>query len=69
MIVKRHATKQCLARKTIDLLMVYHNIEVIDANYNPTKLKFAALLCTLERESYIIVKKWVVGIQEPIKPS
>uniref|UniRef100_A0A803MGX3 Uncharacterized protein n=1 Tax=Chenopodium quinoa TaxID=63459 RepID=A0A803MGX3_CHEQI len=39
-----------------------------DANYKVTTARFDAILCTLERESYLGVKERVLGIKEQLEP-
>uniref|UniRef100_A0A803MUX5 Uncharacterized protein n=1 Tax=Chenopodium quinoa TaxID=63459 RepID=A0A803MUX5_CHEQI len=61
--------KQSLARKAVDYLTDVFNLVIVDANYKVTTARFDAVLCTLERESYISVKERVLGIKEQLEPS
>uniref|UniRef100_A0A803MJ22 Uncharacterized protein n=1 Tax=Chenopodium quinoa TaxID=63459 RepID=A0A803MJ22_CHEQI len=61
--------KQSLARKAVDYLSDVFNLVIVDANYKVTTARFDAILCTLERESYLSVKERVLGIKEDLEPS
>ncbi|KAK9714421.1 hypothetical protein RND81_06G092900 [Saponaria officinalis] len=61
--------KQNLAQKVLAYLIPIYNLEIIDANYEPSKNKLATLLCDLERETYLTLKERVLGIQENKEPS
>uniref|UniRef100_A0A803MYP8 Uncharacterized protein n=1 Tax=Chenopodium quinoa TaxID=63459 RepID=A0A803MYP8_CHEQI len=63
------ATKKDLARKAVDYLIDVCNLEIVDANYRATTCRFDVVLCVLERESYLSVKKRVLGVTEPLEPS
>uniref|UniRef100_A0A803M5I0 Uncharacterized protein n=1 Tax=Chenopodium quinoa TaxID=63459 RepID=A0A803M5I0_CHEQI len=63
------SAKQNLARKVVDYHSDVFNLVIIDANYKVTTARFDAILCTLERESYIGVKERVLGIKEQLEPS
>lgn len=63
------AAKQSLARKAVDYLSDVFNLVIVDANYKVTTARFDAVLCTLERESYVGVKERVLGIKEELEPS
>uniref|UniRef100_A0A803MQU2 Uncharacterized protein n=1 Tax=Chenopodium quinoa TaxID=63459 RepID=A0A803MQU2_CHEQI len=63
------AAKQVLARKAVDYLIDVCNLEIVDANYRATTCRFDALLCVLERESYLSVKERVLGVKEQLEPS
>uniref|UniRef100_A0A803NF03 Uncharacterized protein n=1 Tax=Chenopodium quinoa TaxID=63459 RepID=A0A803NF03_CHEQI len=63
------AAKQDLARKVVDYLIDVCNLEIVDANYRATTCRFDALLCVLERESYLSVKERVLGVKEKLEPS
>ncbi|KAK9740052.1 hypothetical protein RND81_03G007600 [Saponaria officinalis] len=61
--------KQNLAQKVLAYLIPIYNLEIIDANYEPSKTKLATLLCDLERETYLTLKERVLGIQDNKEPS
>ncbi|KAK9676661.1 hypothetical protein RND81_11G091900 [Saponaria officinalis] len=61
--------KQNLAQKVLAYLIPIYNLEIIDANYEPSKNKLATLLCDLERETYLTLKERVLGVQENKEPS
>uniref|UniRef100_A0A803NAV3 Replication factor A C-terminal domain-containing protein n=1 Tax=Chenopodium quinoa TaxID=63459 RepID=A0A803NAV3_CHEQI len=63
------AAKQDLARKVVDYLIDVCNLEIVDANYRATTCRFDALICVLERESYLSVKERVLGVKEKLEPS
>ncbi|KAK9666366.1 hypothetical protein RND81_14G180000 [Saponaria officinalis] len=57
-------SKQNLSKKVITYLMAAYNFEVVDANYDPADSRADAIRYDLERESYLIVKERVLGIEE-----
>uniref|UniRef100_A0A803MWR4 Uncharacterized protein n=1 Tax=Chenopodium quinoa TaxID=63459 RepID=A0A803MWR4_CHEQI len=63
------AAKQDLSRKVVDYLIDVCNLEIVDANYRATTCRFDAVLCVLERESYLSVKERVLRVTEPLEPS
>uniref|UniRef100_A0A803N9P8 Uncharacterized protein n=1 Tax=Chenopodium quinoa TaxID=63459 RepID=A0A803N9P8_CHEQI len=63
------SSKQDLARKSVDYLTDVCNLEIVDANYKATTCRFDALLCALERESYLSVKERVLGVKEQLERS
>uniref|UniRef100_A0A803MT03 Uncharacterized protein n=1 Tax=Chenopodium quinoa TaxID=63459 RepID=A0A803MT03_CHEQI len=63
------AAKQNLARKVVDYLIDVFNLQIVDANYRETTCRFDAILCTLDRESYLRAKERVLGIKEELEPS
>ncbi|KMT19941.1 hypothetical protein BVRB_1g009880 [Beta vulgaris subsp. vulgaris] len=63
------AAKQSLAKKVLFYCLSAYNLEIVNANYNPTTNKFDALMCTLARESYLNQKERVLGIKESLEPS
>uniref|UniRef100_A0A803MUL2 Uncharacterized protein n=1 Tax=Chenopodium quinoa TaxID=63459 RepID=A0A803MUL2_CHEQI len=63
------AAKQDLARKDVDYLINVCNLEIVDANYRATTCSFDAVLCVLERESYLSAKERVLGVKEHLEPT
>ncbi|XP_021725787.1 uncharacterized protein LOC110692999 isoform X4 [Chenopodium quinoa] len=55
------ATKQEAARRAVDFLRTAYNLDIVDLNYGNGV--YAGIKCSLARESYLVAKERVLGIQ------